>query len=312
MFKLFCGGSLPGGNALPAQQPRFNLSKLIRGQNAKTAQELLGWQCLNPLDEECAVLKKSRRHGNLKLRASRGRGVRDHADQGAVRIPIRNADDQSRTNLLRYAEVHLPYLSTFRHAECSPLRPARGKKPQPKPRNRHPSNRQTWEHVQQWRVEVHDAPFPRVAPPRQEFGRLLVSCPEHTHAERIEQALGRQKEGPMSEDSQGGEVKRAEPEIYTDEKTAGHLAGHGRAACVYGTSLTNISRNGSKRGIACRNKLRAGSGENPCKHWRLSRFGIACHNGAKAGIRLRQGYGGQDGGSGGARTRNLCRDRAAL
>ena len=40
-------------NALPMQQPFFNLSNLIGRQNAKTAQEILGRQCLNPLDEEC-------------------------------------------------------------------------------------------------------------------------------------------------------------------------------------------------------------------------------------------------------------------
>ena len=34
--------------------------------------------------------------------------------------------------------------------------------------------------------------------------------------------------------------------------------------------------------------------------------------GQNAGIHLRRDHGGQDGGSGGARTRNLCRDRAAL
>jgi len=121
--------------------------------------------------------------------------MRDHADQRAVRVFKGNAYDQSRTNLLRDAEVHLPYLSPFRHANGSPPRPTRGKKPPPKPRNRHPSNRQTWEHVRRGHGEAVDAPFRRVSRPRQEFGRQLVSCPEHTRAQRIEQASGNEKGG---------------------------------------------------------------------------------------------------------------------
>ncbi len=87
------------------------------------------------------------------------------------------------------------YLSTFRHAERSPPHPARGKKPQPERRNRHPSNHQTWEHVRRWRVEAVDAPFPRAARLRQEFGRLLVSCLEYTQTEGIEQEPGHEKRG---------------------------------------------------------------------------------------------------------------------
>ena len=102
---------LLGRNALPTQQHPFNLSNLIGHQDAKTAQEILGRHRLNPLNEECTHLEKPGRHRHFKLRAARGRDVRDHADQGAIRVPIRNADDQSRTNLLRNAEVHLPYLS---------------------------------------------------------------------------------------------------------------------------------------------------------------------------------------------------------
>jgi hypothetical protein len=185
------------------QQPFFNLSNLIGRQNAKTAQEILGRQCLNSLNKECAHLKKSRRHRNLKLRAARGRRVRNQANQGAIRVPIRSADDQSRTNLLRNAEVHLPYFSTFRHAECFPPHPTRGKMPQPEPRNRHPSIHQTWEHVRRWRVEPADAPSAKAARTRQEFVRLLVSCPEHTLTEGIEQVPGCEQGGPVSEDSQG-------------------------------------------------------------------------------------------------------------
>jgi len=182
-------------NALPTQQPLFNLLKLVGRQNAKSAQEIFGWQCLNPLNEKCAHLKKSRRYKNLKLRAASGRRMRDNANQGTIRVPIGNADDQSRTNFLRNAKVHLPYFPTFRHAECSPPHPMRGKKPQPEPRNRHPSNHQTWEHVRLWRVEAVDAPFPRAARTRQEFGRLLVSCSEYTQTGRIQQAPGREMGG---------------------------------------------------------------------------------------------------------------------
>jgi hypothetical protein len=37
----------------------FNLSNLIGRQYAKTAQEILGWQCPNPLNQECALFKKA-------------------------------------------------------------------------------------------------------------------------------------------------------------------------------------------------------------------------------------------------------------
>jgi hypothetical protein len=177
-------------NTLPPQQATFNCSNLIGRELAKAAQEILRRQCLNSLHKECALVKKSRRHRHLKLRTARGRGVWNHADQSAVPVPVRNANDKSRANLLRYAKVHLPDFSAFRHAASSPPRPKPEKMPQPRPRNRRPSNHQTWGRARRLLVEALAAPVPRAAQPHQEFGQLLASCCEHTRAKRIEQAPG--------------------------------------------------------------------------------------------------------------------------
>jgi hypothetical protein len=90
----------------------------------------------------------------------------------------------------RNAKVHLPDLSAFRHAASSPPRPKPGKMPQPGPRNRRPSNHQTWGRVRRLLVEALAVPDPKAAQPHQEFGRLLASCREHTRAKGIEQAPG--------------------------------------------------------------------------------------------------------------------------
>jgi hypothetical protein len=50
------------------------------------------------------------------------------------------------------------------------------------------------------------------------------------------------------------------------------VIGNSRASGVHGASITKISRGRSKRVSGCHYKRRAGSDQNPCKHWGLSRF----------------------------------------
>jgi hypothetical protein len=81
--------------------------------------------------------------------------------------------------------------------------------------------------------------------------------------------------------------RRLTDKIYTDENLLGtwaafdSLPNYGELASQGASQILGAS--GSKRVIACHNECRGGSGENPCKHWRLSRFGTACHNRAECG-----------------------------
>src|SRR5437667_12616384 len=114
--------------------------------------------------------------------------MRNHTNERPVGVRVRNADDQRWTNLLGDAEVHLPYLATFRHAASLPHRRVRETRRPPRPRNHRPINRRSWERVRQWCVEALCAQHLRDARVHREYERLPESWVVTYRINRIRQA----------------------------------------------------------------------------------------------------------------------------
>ena len=106
------------------QQTILDALQFVRTQNAELAEKILGRQCLHALDEKSTLVQKTRGDGNLKLRAARGRGMRNNPDERPVGVSVGKTYDQSRANLLGDTEVHQPDFAPFRH---DPLPPRRGR-----------------------------------------------------------------------------------------------------------------------------------------------------------------------------------------